>query len=175
MNRRALLQSAAILPISSIGGVREVRAGLIVDGSAPVHMIVTSHHSSKAAERFRRSWSGKVFESWGEWYVVGSDPRELPPHLAEMPGSLSHHDTLYGEAAEEQEYLVGAFRRERITCIVRIREDNELLILQIADHIAAQPVPGLFESGWSAAQLQRFIPITADLGVAVEESDDFWP
>lgn len=175
MNRRALIKSAAFLPAFPLTGAREVRTGLLVNDTTPVHFIITSHHSHKAAERHRRSWIGRVFETWGEWYVVDSEPRTLPDELAAMPGTLTHHHTLYGEAAEEQEYLVGAFRRDHITVIVRIREDNETLMNQIAEHIAAQPIPGLFESIWSTAQLQTFIPNQDDLGLSISESDSHFP
>lgn len=175
MNRRALIQSAAILPAFSLGGVREIRAGLLIGDTTPVNIIVTSHHSPAAAERYRRSWIGNVFETWGEWYVINSEPRPLPDHLAAMPGTMTHHDTLYGEAAEEHEYLVGAFRKEHISCIVRIREDDESLMIDVAEHIEAQSSPGLFESAWSAAQLQRFIPTGEDLGQPISVDNSHFP
>lgn len=175
MNRRTLIKSAAILPAFPLNGVREFRAGLLVDETTPVNIIITSHFSQATAEKYRRSWIGKVFETWGEWYVVSSERRDLPDQLAEMPGTLTHHDTLYGEAAEEQEYLVGAFRREHISCIVRIRDDAEPLMIKIAGHIATQHVPGVFESTWSAAQLQSFVPTEDDLGMAISEDNSHFP
>lgn len=175
MNRRTLTKSAILLPGLSTLEPRGIRANRVMNNTTPVHMIVTSHCTTVSAERYRRSWIGKVFETWGEWYPGYSEPRNLPGSLAAMPGTLSYHEVRYGESGEEQEYLVGAFRREYISCIVRIREDNESLMNQIAQHIASQPVPGLLASAWSTAQLRTFIPNGDDLGLSISEGSLHFP
>lgn len=175
MNRRHLIKSAAILPFADLGATQEARTSLLVDGTVPVNVIVTSHLGSMAADHHRKSWMGKVFETRGEWYDVKEERRELPSHLADMPGSLFFHKTLYGEAAEEIDYLVGAFRREHITCIVRIKDDHELMMLTIAEHIGSQQVPTVFDTTWSSAQLQKFFPDEEALGKCLEPDSSFWP
>lgn len=175
MNRRTFLKTPALIPIAGLGPERQIRAAMLVDENTPVNMLVQAHPDEVNAERFRRSWIGRVFESEGEWYVIHSEYRTLPASLASMPGTLSFHETLFGEAAEEDEYLVGAFRREHICCIVRIRADSEQMMFDIAQHVSVQSIPSQLELAWSSSQLQRFIPKEADLKVPIVEDTSFWP
>lgn len=175
MNRRTLLQSVAVLPIIGTGQTQEIRTNLLVDQDIPVHMIVSSHAGELIAERFRLDWAGQPFETMGEWYLQSTETRKLPPELATMPGTLTFHTARYGEAGEHQEYLVGAFRRGQVSIIVRIREDNEPIMLLIAEHIAAQNQPTLFESLWSSVSLKSFIPSENVLGFTTEPGTTFWP
>lgn len=176
MQRRTFLQTAGFLPVIGLYPGNEIRSSVSVDESTLVNMIVRSHATGGVAERHRRSWVGRVFENpYGEWYDVESEFRELPAHLARLPGSLSFHKTLFGEAAEEHSYLSAAFRREHISCVVRMQMDNEALMIRIAEHIASQPSPSLFETSWSSAQLRSFLPDSNDLNLSVEPCEIFFP
>ena len=175
MNRRVFLQSATILPLFGFISDGEVRANLRVDHDIDVNIIVTAWVLDRLAEQHRQDWIGRPFETQGEWYPMSVETRVLPESLAELPGTLTFHTARIGEAGEYQEYLVGAFRREHISCIVRIQEDHEALMHSIAEHIAAQDIPGIFESSWNNATLNRFIPNAVSLGREVEPGDAFWP
>lgn len=173
MNRRTFLKTPALIPLFGADSDNEVRATLLIDDSTPVNVIVQSHLTQGAAERYRQDWIGRVWEDpLGEWYVLHSEYRALPAHLAELPGSLSYHETQYGEAGDFHVYLTGAFRRDHISCIVRVRDDDEPLMADITAHIASRPIPSLFEVTWNPIRLQAFIPNEHSLGVSV--TPDSW-
>lgn len=175
MNRRVFLQSAAAVPLFGVGTHSEVQANLLVDQDILVHIIATAHPGELLAERYRQEWMGEPFETRGEWYKMSTETRVLPDHLVKMPGTQTFHTASFGEAGEHQEYLVGAFRRNNISIIVRIREDNEPLMILIAEHILAQDLPGTFETLWNPSQLNNFIPTSDSLELPIEPATTFWP
>lgn len=176
MQRRTFLKSATMAPLFGFSTpFREVRESLEIDNGVRVHIIATAHASAKAAERYRNQWIGEPFESEGEWYLQVSEARPLPDELATLPGSLSYHEYLFGEAAEELSMLVGAFRRDYIGYIIRVRDNNEDLLLALARWFARQPLPSPMNLAWSDTLLRALIPDSDDLGLDVETTKSFWP
>lgn len=175
MNRRSFLQSTSVLPLMGFGSVREVRAALLIAREVNAHFIVAAHTHPDAAEDHRRDWIARPFEGEGEWYLDSTEMRDLPSNLADLPGILSFHTATVGAAAARHAYLVGAFRRDHISYIVRFQSDSEDLMIDIAEFFAAQSLPGVFEAAWSSSQLLGLIPDSNDLGVPVEEVKAFWP
>lgn len=175
MNRRIFLSTVGTLPTLGISSeIRQIRSHFLVDNREEVQMILTAHHHADAAEKWRRGWAMRAFESQGEWYLQTSSARRLPRDLAELPGTLVHHTYVAGVAAAESSMLVGAFRRQHIACIFRVRDDEEVMIA-LAGFFAGQHVPAPFEVMWSPAQLQAFVPTNGDMGMDITPSDTFWP
>lgn len=177
MNRRSIIKLGAVAPLVGLSpSVREIRRDLLISGSIPVQIIVSAHTTSRFAESFRRGWiEGGPFESEGEFYVDSSETRELPEELSTLPGTLLHYRATVGVAAARETHLVGSFRRETVAYIVRMRGTNEAIMLDIARHFAAQPLPGPFEARWNATHLEALIPDSDDLQTDVRPEKGFWP
>lgn len=178
MNRRTLVQSIAFVPFAAIAPHRrELRVELAPERrlDQPVFMIITAHQSADVAERYRRQWAKSPYEQFGEWYLQTAEVQQLPPELTAMPGGMMLFTARYGEAGEHIVHLVGAFRRDHITVIVRIDSNEEDLMLAIADHIGAQAVPDKFASSWSDASLRRFLPGEDIIPGYTEEPGELWP
>lgn len=176
MKRRNLIKLTAIAPLAApILPHREVREGLEINGETSVHIIITAHLSAKDAERYRSRWIGQPFEGLGEWNLYASEYRELPEELKELPGSMSFHEYLFGESGEYRSILVGAFRREHLTFIIRTQGDEENLLIGLAEWIASQQSAEPGHLLWSDAPLLELIPESEDLGMDVVPSSRFWP
>lgn len=178
MNRRSFIQTTGLGPLlPMLPSVRELRVKLTPTNSTtlPVRMIVTAHVSSKKAEQYRRGWTQRPYETFGEFDVNSREPRSLPPEFAQMPGALTYFTAIVGVAAQRQIYLIGAFRRDNITVVARIDTSDETQMLAVAEHILLQQIPDPFATIWNESSLRRFLPDESILGEFLEQPDNSWP
>lgn len=179
MHRRSLIAGATIfpwLPDKIQFPIQRLSAELTVDNDVLVQILLEAHASDASAEKWRRSWIGRAFVERGEWYLDDSEPRKLPDDLAELPGDLHYHSYTWGEAGEEDAMLVGAYRHKHIGCIIRIKGDEQLEMIMLAEFFAARPEPDVWEIAWNPLQLHGFIPNTESLGIPVKSGNSaFWP
>ncbi len=175
MNRRQLLMGSLGLPLAAqMLPLREVRQSLLVDEQYAVQVIAGVHPTADMAEKYRQQWTKSPFEAQGEFYVDSATDHELPPSLADLPGTLTYFTTTVGVAAQKQSYLVGAFRRENFAYIVRSQVDDSELVQAFGDFFAEAELPSLFEVAWQDEHLRALIPTSDDLGMPLEPTETNW-
>ena len=179
MNRRTLIAGAVPLPwIQKKPELpqRRLRSQLLLNDVVSVQILLEAHATAESAEVWRQGWIGRAFEGMGEWYLQDSESRDLPARLAALPGDMHFHNYIWGEAAEEDSMLIGAFRHEHVGCVIRMQGEHEPLMISLAEFFASRAVPNVWELAWSDAQLQRFLPTSDSLGIPVQpDNDAFWP
>ena len=175
ISRRTFLQSLVATPaMRFVWWPTERREQFMLDHRATVLMILSTHPTPRAAEKWRRAYAMIPFDGMGEWYLQSTEELMLPGALAQMPGSLTRFEYVAGVAAAELSMLVGAFRRDHIACIYRVHGEPEDVVL-LAEDFFSRRLPDIVELLWNPMRLQSFVPTTERLGMDVSPSDAFWP
>ncbi len=175
LSRRTFLLGLAASPLHGVAvHRRELREQFQLDHRIPVLMIMSAHLTPESAEKWRREYAVQPFDGMGEWYLQSSTVLELPKHLADLPGSMIQFDYVAGVAAAKSSMLVGAFRRDHIACVYRVRGSTEHL-MALAEDFAKRKLPEPAELLWNPGRLELLVPTAERLGMDVSPSDAFWP
>lgn len=175
VSRRTFLSSLAVLPAIGFDWLQhERREQLELDHRVPVLMILSAHPTPTSAEKWRREYAMKPFDTMGEWYLGSTAELELPEALAKMPGTLTRFNYVAGAAAAKSSMLVGAFRRDHVACSYRVHGERDDVIA-LAGDFASRRIPDFTELLWNPQSLRSFIPTTERMGIDVSPSEAFWP
>lgn len=178
MNRRDFVAGLAALPFvtSDVCAPRSVKQAYLINGSIPTEIRIGAFLTERGAEKERRSYMSHPWGvTWSEHYASNPTTLDLPQHLEELPGNLQRWDTVVGAAAVEGELLVGATRRDKVTCIIRMKVAEEDIMLTLANHFAEKRMPDPIAIVLSNRSLERLLPTEKETGLNLVPSDAWWP